>query len=299
MVLLRFTKEEFLYLGLYLAGFTELQINNTNDKTNNERFVSWYFANPTMCSKIFEDLQTTNIEAAKLEDPTPKNLLLALYFLKRYPTKSQLAAFNKSTEKTALKWAWIYCEKLQAMKEAKIVWLFDDEIKYQEKFIITVDGVHCQINEPRDEPSAGWFSKKYNKAGVTYEIAIAIFHNQVVWTIGPFPAGHNDKKVFKEKGLYDKIPKGKFALADDGYTGYADKCSTRNKQYDSDSVKEFKRRALARHETFNGKLKQFAILNQPFRGRGASRMVKHQVIFEACVVLGQYQMENGSPLFSV
>lgn len=103
----------------------------------------------------------------------------------------------------------------------------------------------CCIWEPRTTPSAGWYSKKFNRAGLAYELGVAIFHNQIVWINGPFPARQNDLKIFrKENGLMSKIPDGMMA------------------------VRKFKRRVLARHETVNSRLKAFKILNENFRTTG-------------------------------
>jgi hypothetical protein len=148
-------------------------------------------------------------------------------------------------------------------------------------------------------PSSGWYSKKFNKAGLAYELGIAIYHNQLVWINGPFPAGQNDKKIFnKPNGLKSKIPAGKRAIGDEGYVGNPDKITTRN-SFDSDAVKKFKRRVKARHETFNGRLQAFGILNHPFRSTGPTRLEKHKAAFEACCVIVQYEMDNGHPLFKV
>jgi hypothetical protein len=49
----------------------------------------------------------------------------------------------------------------------------------EEIFIVSVDGVHCHIWEPQHMPSSSWNSKKFNKAGLAYELGIAIFHNKL------------------------------------------------------------------------------------------------------------------------
>lgn len=181
----------------------------------------------------------------------------------------------------------------------QVVFLFDDTDRYPEVFIASVDGVHCRIHEPRTDPSAGWYSKKFNKSALTYEIALAIHHEQLIWTNGPFPAGQNDMKVFKKPGgLLSRIPDGKKIIADQGYVGEPDKVATRN-TFDCPELKEFKKRVKARHETFNGRLKVFAILDESFRSTGPHRMDKHKVVFETCCVIVQYEMENGQPLFKV
>jgi hypothetical protein len=157
-----------------------------------------------------------------------------------------------------------------------------------------VDGVHTNINEPRTEPSSKWYSFKYNKPGLAYEIGIAIFHNKVVWINGPFQAGNNDLMIFrKPDGLKSKLPAGKMAIADRIYTP-DEQCSTRN-ALDSQIVARFKNRAQARQESFNSRIKTFNILSHRFR-HGHK---KHYIAFEAVVVLAQYDMDNGNPLFAV
>jgi hypothetical protein len=149
-------------------------------------------------------------------------------------------------------------------------------------------------------PSSGWYSKKFNKAALAYELGIAIYHNKLVWINGPFPAGQNDKKIFnKPNGLKSKIPDGRKGIGDEGYKGDPDKVATRNAAFDDPEVRRFKKRTLARHETFNSRLKAFGILNQAFRSTGPSRLDKHKAAFEACCVIVQYEMDNGHPLFAI
>jgi hypothetical protein len=130
---------------------------------------------------------------------------------------------------------------------------------------------------------------------LTYELGISIYSNQLVWVNGPFPAGVPDISVFrKEGGLKSQIPHGKKIIADEGYPGEDQIISLRN-PFDSIATKTLKKRAKARHETFNGRLKSFRILDERFR----QRVPKHKAVFEACCVLVQYELEHGHPLFDV
>ena len=127
---------------------------------------------------------------------------------------------------------------------------------------------------------------------MAYELGISIFKNQLVRINGPFPAGQHDITIFcKEGGLKSKIASGKRAVGDEGYRG-EQQISTRN-PLDSVMVKEFKKRARARHETFSGRIKSFKILAERFR----HGVKKHKVVFEAVCVIVQYEMENGHPIF--
>ena len=127
-----------------------------------------------------------------------RNLILfdflgAFFFLKKYPDKIEQASFLGCTEKAGGVKTWRYVRAIQALKEKKIKWIFDNgERDFNEYFFLTVDGVHCRIMEPRFIPSSGWYSHKFHKAGLAYEVAVAVYHNKIVWINGPFPAGQGD-----------------------------------------------------------------------------------------------------------
>ena len=140
-----------------------------------------------------------------------------------------------------------------------------------------------------------YYSHKFKQAGLNYEIAISIFESKLVWVNGPFKASEHDIAVFrKHGGLKDKIPAGKMGIGDKGYRGERGILSTPN-SHDPVELRKFKSRAWSRHETFNGRLKNFKCLDHRFR----HGIHKHQIVFEAVCVIVQYQMENGSPLFDV
>jgi hypothetical protein len=63
-------------------------------------------------------------------------------------------------------------------------------------------------------------------------------------------------------------------------------------------------RSRQRHEAFNGKIKQFGVLSEQFCCKGnpndkLTAREKLQMCFEAAVVLVQYKMEMGEPLFDI
>jgi DDE superfamily endonuclease len=87
-------------------------------------------------------------------------------------------------------------------------------------FVGSVDGTHCCIFEPRMNPRSEWHSHKFHKPAVVYEIGLHLFESRVIWTNGPFPAGHSDLAVFrKDGGLKSIVPNGKKIIGDNGYQG--------------------------------------------------------------------------------
>jgi hypothetical protein len=64
-------------------------------------------------------------------------------------------------------------------------------------YIISVDGVHCQIQKPWVQSDAAWCSHKHHSAGVTYELGIAICLDHLVWINGPKQSSMHDLRVFR------------------------------------------------------------------------------------------------------
>ena len=95
--------------------------------------------------------------------------------------------------------------------------------------------------------------------------------------------------------LFNMIPDGKLVYGDKGYVGVPRHVLSGHNICDTDEVKEFKRRVGARHESFNKRLKAFKALDERFR----HNVAKHKVVFEAILVLVQYDLEHGHPLFKL
>jgi DDE superfamily endonuclease len=264
--------------------------------TNVKRFIKKFGAHPIVCLQIWEDLQTTHHEDARVdkEKLNPRFFLMALHHLKKYPTEDDRESEWDVSPKTSREWIWFYLEKIQALKKQKIVWPDDWGASI---WVLTVDGTHCWINEPKHpdwSQDRQYYSHKFAKAGINYELAIAIATQRLVWMAGPYKAGTNDVTIFKS-GLKLKLAEcGKKAIGDRGYTGHHEQVSTYN-AHDSRNVKKFKSRALKRHETFNFMTKRFKCLDGRFR-HGVDRFA---TCFEAVCVICQYQIEHDMPLYDV
>lgn len=167
----------------------------------------------------------------------------------------------------------------------------------QFEWVMTVDGTHCRIKEPRNTPDKAFYSHKYHKPGVAYEIALDLSSSRIVHVNGPFKAGKNDLSIFQEPGgLKSKLQSGQKVIADNGYVG-DDSVSAPNK-LDSEHVKKFKQHARARQEDCNERLKEFNVLDQVFR-HCKLPLEKHKILFEAVCVIVQYTLENGRPLHEI
>jgi hypothetical protein len=282
------TGEEILSLGLTLVGFSESRQAVQGD-LNMRRFRSFFGIGPVALAAMFSDI-------ANIDSITIHNFLMTINWMKLYDTEHVMAGRWALREETVRRRIKDYTQKIQQLKATKVqMGGFDDD----EVFIISVDGVHCRIQEVRKDPGAKWYSHKFNAAGVGYELGIAVRTNRLVWINGPFPASRHDITTFRsagdpENGLMAQIPDGKRAIGDSGYKGESAKISVTHAG-ESRDVKKFKGRVKARHETFNSRLKCFNVLDVPFR----HGFEHHKQVFEAVCLCIQYDIENGTGLFEV
>ena len=188
--------------------------------TKLRRFKGYYGSDPLALSKIWEDLQTTAIEEARIDQKHAKQFdlfLLSMFFLKGYGTNEHEAGFIGLTEKTVRKHHWCYAQKISALKAQKIV--FPEEWSNDDTpiFLYSVDGIHCRIYEPKhatESKNPKFYSHKFKQAALNYELALDLWESRLVWMNGPQPAGTHDITVFRSK-LLGKTPAGKKGIGDD------------------------------------------------------------------------------------
>lgn len=129
-------------------------------------------------------------------------------------------------------------------------------------------------------------SHKFKSAGIRYEIGVSIGGRDVVWASGGLPCGRwPDIKIAKDLYVHN-LNRNEITLADKGY---------RDRTYFKTPSNLFEKRVLARHETLNGRLKQFEALNSRFR----HPIKKHPKVFHACINILQVSIENGEKLFQI
>ncbi|CAB9509825.1 unknown protein [Seminavis robusta] len=308
---------EVLETGLRVIGFEQHRIDSVNEKKNLSRFRTHYASSPIVLSIVWDMLLTSeNEDASVLPDVANfQHFLMAVNFLACYPTENEGEARFGVSDKTYRKWNWFYVKKLAALKPEVIVWPNawnnpnnQHDPNTETTFIISVDGVHCMIQEPTLDSfseNKQYYSHKFKKPAFDYEVALSIFTNKCVWIAGPYPASKHDISIFRSslKGHMEQNSPGKLAIGDKGYRGEPALISTPS-SHDNQDLRDFKGRAMSRQETFNCRLKNFAVMDVRFR-HGHDRAtvddtaVKHQACFFACAVLVQVDMDNGGPLFYV
>lgn len=286
--------------GLLIMKYDSRRQARVQLSTNIDRFVSGYGTSPTVVHSVMTDVKDKyNISpSSRLINDT----LLAFDWLNSDASENVLAGRHEVCDKTVR-------SRSKGMT-AQIAGLYEDKIYFDchedELIPWTVDGVNFTHNEYAKDPSAKYYDPKSHSAGVKYEIAIAIRTARIVWTNGPFPAATHDITVFRggkpdqpqsqwnQDSLYFQMPSRTKCLGDSGYGGEPDKVLVKKREH-SEELKNFIERALSRHETVNGKLKKFRILEDRFsHGQGTNqRMNLHKSVFRAIVVIVQTSFDCG------
>jgi hypothetical protein len=88
---------------------------------------------------------------------------------------------------------------------------------------------------------------------------------------------------------------GKQVEVDKGYHGHPDKIKCPDNADNPRENLAMKARVRSRHETLNGRLKNWGILAEAY----CHDISKHGDVFRACAVITQLMIQNGEPLFSV
>ncbi len=162
---------------------------------------------------------------------------------------------------------------------------------------MSVDGTDFRIPQQGQSKKGNPFaSHKYaGKSALRYELGIDIRGGDLVWIQGPYSAGKwPDIKIFNAI-LANFLERYERVEADDGYCGHPNKVKCPVNDITPAEKLAVQARVRARHETINGRLKNWGILSQVFR----HDICRHGEVFWACVVLTQLTIEQGEPLFSV
>ena len=176
------------------------------------------------------------------------------------------------------------------------------QIKWENRFhgyhgrscLVTVDGMDFWICEPK--PFAkDFYSHKFAKAGLQYEVGVCIQTGLIAWINGHFVVGKcNDIAIFQSKMIYELLD-WEMDEADQGYVGQPNKICVKYELGVSENQFEAKARARARGERITGRFKKFCILTDRYR----HKISMHSYVFHAVAVLMQISLTTVSQTFKV
>jgi hypothetical protein len=158
--------------------------------------------------------------------------------------------------------------------------------------LVTVDGTDFRIPE-HGKP---FYSFKFRKSALRYEVALCILTGDIVWINGPYEAGKwNDLQIFRNS-LMSHLAPNERVEADDGYVGehpHHVKCP---KGIGNLPETEYmQQRARNRQETVNKRFKVWGALKQVWR----HAIELHGEVFRAIAVITQLTINSGERLFEV
>jgi len=114
------TAIEILHIGLHLVNFTYERINRiAEDSTTNVGcFRKHHGVDHFVAAQMFEDLQTTEIEEARLDENkiSIKCYLIAMCFVKVYDVEGRREPIFDLSHKTMREWVWHCAQKIQNLK---------------------------------------------------------------------------------------------------------------------------------------------------------------------------------------
>jgi len=215
---LRFPPEKVLYDGLKFAGYN-LSISRCGEVRNTSRFKAWYGVEPRTVSRFCEDL------FEKYPSTKYRDVFMTLSWLKNYNTFHVMAS-TWGCEEYIGPTVEEYIKRFASLKEGKIRL---DRFKDEPIIVFSIDNCHFSTEEFALSPSTKWYNFKQGSAGLKYEVAISIHHQEIMWIRGPLPCSVHDmtmfrggtskdikkKKVDKEAFIF-QIPDGKKGVGDSG-----------------------------------------------------------------------------------
>ena len=165
------------------------------------------------------------------------------------------------------------------------------------------DGVDCRYKtryDHRGKPDKRFYSHKFKKSALRYEVASCIRSDNIVWISGPHLPGIKTYLVIFREGLKHMLEEGEHVEADAIYAAEAPQyVKVRDHHVTAgldEDRKKMRGRAARRHENVNRRLKVFKSLEVVFRHSAE----KHSMCFRTSAILIQLSFENGDQaLFDV
>lgn len=288
-------------------GMVRIDGIGKSKKFKEDRFRALYGSDPSVIAAIWYDLtlgddcldEPLTVQEKESEKDGFNYFMRAKHYEWTYPKNSALLAtmFDVGERYCRGEHVWKWIKRNGQLASKKIAW--DRTQDDGQTFELTIDGTDFKVWEkkhptlPMDRKQ---MSHKFKHGALKYEIGLDPFKSKVRWVYGPHRGAKHDMTIFREALKHNCRP-GKIWIVDRGYRSSNDdeKMLSIPNPHHSDELKNFHARARCRHETLNGRLKNFNILNHTFRGGGD----KHQDAFYSVLVTVQYQMDNGRPLFDV
>jgi len=156
--------------------------------------------------------------------------------------------------------------------------------------LVSCDGTDFRIAEH----GRHFYSHKFKKSALHYEVCICILSGDIVWLNGPFAAWKYPDLTIFCGSLKTELRPNERVEADDGYVGESPAHVKCPKSFTNPPETEFmQQRVRNRQETMNKRFKDWGFLRQLYR----HDIPKHGDVFRAIAVVTQLSISNGEKLF--
>ena len=177
--------------------------------------------------------------------------------------------------------------------------IFNTQIQWDRRYdgntgedcLVSVDCTDCRIREQ----GPTFYSYKFKKSALRYEVAICIKTGDIVWVNGGYaPGEYNDLDIFRDS-LMHMLDQYERVEADDGYVGEHPQKIKCPKGFCNPEETEFmQQRVRNRQESVNNRFKVWGCLKQVWR----HHIPDHSDAFHAIAVITQIQIDYGDRLFN-
>jgi hypothetical protein len=294
---------EILERGLMLLN---IETRKKSKAVQNECFAKHYGSSALVIASQWHDLCNLSLNeklkmTAKEKRRGLKMFFVAHFFLWTYPKNAHVLASRCGICERYARGAylWIWVERIAILADKVIRWptALDSRTLHAEILAFSIDGTDKKTWE-RKHPTLPYDKKNYTQkhahGGLKYQVTICTQRARVVHIFGPVRGGMSDKEMLIRSEILNRL-NGKLVIVDRGYIAekMRHQLSWPN-SHDDPATNNFKSRCRLRHETFNGRMCFFSTMNQTWR----HTIDQNGFAFRAVAAIVQYQMDNGSPIFT-
>ena len=157
--------------------------------------------------------------------------------------------------------------------------------------LVSVDGTDFRIAEHGRK----FYSHKFKKSGLRYEVCICILTGDIVWINGPYQCGTwPDISIFRDS-LKSFLAPNERVEADDGYIGEAPENVKCPKSFTNPAETEYMQHCVQNcQETVNNSFKNWGILRQLYR----HNITHHGDVFPSIATVTHLSINQGDKLFA-
>ena len=157
---------------------------------------------------------------------------------------------------------------------------------------LSLDGVDFEVYEPNPF-NKKWYSHKFNRAGLRYEIGICINTGHICWIGGGIRAGQCNDLQLAERSFVTRLLPNERVVADKIYTSNKTFIGPPKRGHHKHG--KLLKKIMARHENINKRFKDYKLVKKRWRHDWR----KHNLTILAIGQIVQFRILTGEPMADV